>query len=577
MTLSGRTQLWGSMIILAAILTLVTSYFAIRLGWEINTNWGPFAAHQNEILKIVKGFIFNKTYHFYDYRDYLNRNDFIDDFLLHISIPFVACLVISAYIAFKLVYSKGGLDTKRHISGPRLLIDRTAIKNAKRKLRKQVRKGDKKSLFIHPKVRLGLKNFTGNTFILGAIGSGKTNIIIQFLSQLISANYKAIIYDAKPEFIQIFLGYLGLQTVSIINPKDNRSLQWDIQKDIESVQDSKAIAEAFIAEDQKDPFWTSGARLIFTGIMESIRLSKRKWGWVDISLYLLKDAEELKDIFSRYYPQAHTLLEKESKTTQSFMMVLTNQLDWLHQVAKEWRDSEQSDFSVNDWIGNAIPTKQIIIPNEASYSAISAPLCSAIISMAVKYVMRRESSAQQIWFVLDELANIPKTDSLKQWLTMARSKGGRTIAGTQNFSQLESIYGDKDAETIFSQFSNLVCLRINSYESASKIAKQFGQRTISKKTESYDHQGNRSVSYTNEVENLIPEHYIMNLPSADRKGFWGFLSIKGWTNTYLLHWPYPNLPNKEPQFMPKQKIEADPQSTSSAAESRGSRGRATRC
>lgn len=577
MTLPGRAQLWSIMLILAAVLTLLSSYFAIRLCWELNTNWGPFVTHQNEFLKIIKGFLFNKTHYFHDYKNYLYRNDFVNDFWLHTFGPFLLCLVTSSYFAYKLIYSEGGLDTKHHISGPRLIVAKAAIKNAKRKLRKQQKRGDRKSLSIHPKVWLGLKNLVGNTFILGAIGSGKTNIIIQFLAQLVSQNYKAIVYDAKPEFIQKFLGYLGLQTIALVNPKDKRSIKWDLQSDIESAQDSKAISEAFIAGDQKDPFWTSGARLILTGILESIRLSKSNWGWGDISLYLLKDSEELKDFFSKYYPQAHMLLEKESKTTQSFMMVLTNQLDWVHQVAKEWTDRSDADFSVKDWISNRTTTKQIIIPNDASCAAISAPLCSAIISMTVKYTMQRESSNEQIWFVLDELANIPKTEALKQWLTMARSKGGRTIAGTQNFSQLESIYGDKDAETIFSQFSNLVCLRINSHESASKIAKQFGQRTISKKTESYDHQGNRSVSYTNEVENVIPEHYIMNLPAPDKKGFWGFLSVNGWSNTYMLHWPYPNIAETQQKFVPKQYEDFNSKTNVSTQEVRGSRGRAARC
>jgi hypothetical protein len=527
-------------------------------------------AHQNEFIKIFKGAIFNHNYLSYDYRDYLLRNEFYDDFWAHILIPTVFCFVLSSYLAYKLIYVSGGLDRKSHVSGPLLLVNKIAIKNARKKLRKQIRKGDNKSFLIHPKVRLGLKNFVGNTFLIGSIGSGKTNIILSFLSQLVEENCKALIYDAKPEFVQKFAND---HCVGIINPKDMRSLRWSLQKDIASVQDSKSISEAFIAEDKKDPFWTSGARLILTGIIESIRHTHEVWGWREISSYLLKDIEELKEIFSRHYPQAQNLLEKESKTTQSFIMVLTNQLDWLHEVAREWPDSNKNKFSVGEWILGNREVKQLIVPNYSSNSAISAPLCSAIISMSVKYVMSRKATSDQVWFVLDELANIPKTEALKQWLTMARSKGGRTIAGSQDYSQLESIYGNQDAKTIFSQFSNFVCLRINSHESASKIAKQFGQRTVSKKTESFDHEGRKSRSYTSELENLIPEQYLMNLPVPDKKGFWGFLSVNGWTNTYLLKWPYPNAEDVTPELVPKKYSNIK----DTSQPKRGSRGRASRC
>ena len=216
----------------------------------------------------------------------------------------------------------------------------------------------------------------------------------------------------------------------------------------------------------------------------------------------------------------------------------------------------------------------MIIANDPKYTAISAPLCSSVLSIVVREVLSLpDSDKRKQWFILDELADLPKTEALEKWLSLCRSKGARTIAGTQNISQIQAKYGDKSTETLTSLFSNIITLKVgSSAETAKKVADNLGKRLVKRATINFDKEGSKTTSYQQSEEYIVRPEQLMQLPSPNKKGITGYLSVSGWNAVYELVWPYSELEAIAAAHVP---VELHDHSLETLA--RGSRGRKRRC
>jgi type IV secretory pathway TraG/TraD family ATPase VirD4 len=430
-----------------------------------------------------------------------------------------------------------------------------------------------RGIYLHPEVAISSLQESGNLLVEGAQGSGKSNIIKPIVNEISNLAWLMLIYDAKREYTQLFhkKGHL------LLSPTDKRSLCWDISKDVTTPEMAYEVASCFIIQSGKDPIWASGSRLIVTGCMVVLINTDPDWSWLELKELLDKPVDSLKKLFEVHYPSAAKLISENSRTTDSFIMELVTQLNWLDYLAKVWTKDSKYKFSVTNWIAGKYNLQSLIIPNDPKYSSISAPLCTAVLSIIVREVLSLpDDNSRKICFVLDELADLPKTKSLEKWLSLGRSKGARTIAGYQSYSQIQSIYSDKDAETITSLFANKVFLKFGSSEAATKAADNLGKRVVKRATISFDKEGNKSTSYQQSEEYIVRPEQLMQLPSPNKKGVTGYLSISGWNAVYELIWPYPKLSNIAEAHIP---VELDLLSndTVRSSDKRGSRGRNRSC
>ncbi|MBU2894221.1 type IV secretion system DNA-binding domain-containing protein [Colwellia sp. D2M02] len=568
--LKNTYQLWYEIVFVTILLTLVASYFLIKYTWEINNDWGPFEGHLKVIPLIIRDTKDFKLTSFYQYKDYLLENNYAIKWLLQILIPFSICLLFSLFIAFKLFWIKGGIDKAIHISGGRLLKDKFAIKHAKRILEKEYKNSLTIGLNLHPQITISEKQELGNILVTGAQGSGKSTVIKPLVNAISNTEDLMLIYDAKQEYTQLFLKQNNL----LLSPTDTRSLCWDIAADVSSPEVAYEIASCFISQSGKEPIWANGARLLLTGCMVSLNHIKPEWSWDDLKDILDKPTDELKSLFDRYYPKASKLIAENSKTTDSFIMELTTQLSWLDSVAKVWTKDSKYKFSITHWIEGHYNFKSLIIANDPKYSSISAPLCSAVLSIVVREVLSLpDDNKRKFWLVLDELADLPKTQALDKWLSLGRSKGARTIAGTQNISQIQAIYGDKITETLTSLFSNIITLKIgSSAETAKKVADNLGKRLVKRANISFDKEGKRSTSYQQSEEYIVRPEQLMQLPSPNKNGITGYLSVSGWNAVYELIWPYHEL-----EVIAEARVPVELGDHSFETLARGSRGRKRKC
>jgi type IV secretory pathway TraG/TraD family ATPase VirD4 len=572
--LKNTYQLWDVIVLFTFILTVITSYLLMKFTWHLGTDWGYFEEHIEVWKTILSEVTSLETYSYYQYKYYLSKNNFLIDFMLHISLPLFLGFIASFISVMQLFLIKGGRDKAIHISGSRLLKNKFAIKHAKKALKKELRNNASTGLNLHPQIVVSEIQEAGNILITGAQGAGKSTVIKPIVKAISNTEGLMLIYDAKREYTPLFYqkGHL------LLSPTDKRSLYWDIASDVTSTEIAYEISACFIVQSNKDPIWANGARLILTGCMISLNNIKPKWSWDDLKNTLDKSVSELSQLFDNYYPKASKLLSENSKTTDSFFMELTTQLYWLDSVAKIWTNNSKHRFSISRWVNGKYNTKSLIIANDPKYSSISSPLCSAVLSIVVREVLSLpDNNSVKYWFVLDELADLPKTESLVKWLSLGRAKGARTIAGTQNISQIQAIYGDKETETLTSLFSNIITLKVgSSAETAKKVADNLGKRLVKRATINFDKEGNKSTSYQQSEEYIVRPEQLMHLPSPNKQGITGYLSISGWNAVYELVWPYPNLEIIAEAHIPVQ-LDSPPDNFTNNSCKRGSRGRNRSC
>jgi hypothetical protein len=563
-----RYQRWEWIFGLALASTILCSYFAIKSLWPYGPEWWAI----EQVGAIFKAIYFEllwfKTESLELFYAELLPQGWLIPFVLLGVLPIILSGILSFFLSYKLIYKEGGIDNCAHMDGPKLYYGKYGIRHGKKMLSKQLRQNDSIGLNVHPNISISKSLEQSNIIAFGSQGSGKSVVLKPIANQLIEEADKSFFYDSKREYTQLFFG----PNAVLLNPTDSRSHAWAICEDVTTAEAAQLVANCFLHEESGDKFWVQGARIILTGCFVTLLKSKSSWGWGDLRTILNCDAKQLKEYFQSYYPEANNLVEEDSKTTQGFLAVISTQLTWLSYVASVWSEESENRFSVSSWLSDTSIVSTVIVPNNPAYPQISGPLCAALMSIIISQKISKPDTDCTTWLILDELADLPKTDMFEKWLSLGRSKGARTIAGLQNFNQLVDIYGDKKAETILSLFGILICLRTNSYSSSKLLSENLGSRRVKRKAESYNSDGAKSSSVQIMEEPIVRPEDINQLPAPSKKGVTGYLSIKGWNSAYRLVWGYPKIEDKYESFVEHTLSDGD--IIDSKKQKRGTRGRA---
>lgn len=419
----------------------------------------------------------------------------------------------------------------KHIEGPRLLMNNTAAKH----FRKSAKQEGSKGLSLHPSIIIPTVREAGNILVWGMQGAGKSNFIKRLVEQLLANRERTLLYDVKGEYTQAFLN----EDSMLLSPQDSRSVNWNIGKDLSTIGLAEAFAEAVIpAGSASESFWVDSARTVLIGVIVGLTNEDKPWSWCALEQKLFCGDEELSNWLNIHHKQAATLIEPESKTTASIRSMLATKLAWLKNMTS-YVSNTPPDFSVSGWLARNDKTT-LIVQGDLASPLMSSALITALMSVLSSHLLSgADNEEQKTWLVLDELATLNKSKSLERWLALGRSKGCRTIAGTQLLSQLYSIYGQEDCNTILGLFSNVVAFKLGpNGESASKASASFGERRVEYPVVSTNEKGEKSCSFQQESIALVKPEDLVHLPQPTlKRGIDGYLLIGGSNAVYKLNWP----------------------------------------
>ncbi|MFC1354878.1 MAG: type IV secretion system DNA-binding domain-containing protein, partial [gamma proteobacterium symbiont of Clathrolucina costata] len=300
---SERTNPCGTILLASFIVSALAHYllFGPFFRWPAFADIGDFAAHW----PYIKGYLSKIGFQFQEAGDPATHIRMLGgtvadqvQFWSVIIIREILALAPGIFIAWAL-YTPGGRDAYRHVDGPQLYEGKMASKHAAMQYKIEVatesndiyRQG---GINLHQDVHLPFRREMQNIFITGQPGSGKSQVALPMVAEMIERGDKLIINDKKREYIEHFY---DSSTGVILNPTDRRSPKWNIAADLRHELDIEQHAAQMIP-DSNEPIWANGARAVYSGMLVYLlRTRGKKWGWEHLARILEADTDQLANIF----------------------------------------------------------------------------------------------------------------------------------------------------------------------------------------------------------------------------------------------------------------------------------------
>lgn len=358
---------------------------------------------------------------------------------------------------------------------------------------------------------------------LGTTGSGKS-LLLKLLQQSVlpyvgqGLGYHALVYDAKQDQLPIISGYCDPSNIKLFNANDQRSVAWDISKDVTRSPVAMEIAFTLFPDvSDNSPFFRNAARHLAWGIMCSFLLSKLDWSFADV-LRGLNDPDLCARIIERH-SETRNLVKKylgDKKLTNDIFATTASITMLYEPIAASWEHASEwlsmSDCFKNEYIvilGNSETCRQTI-------DRVNSVLFKRWTDLTLD---QPDGTRERFWTFIDELSEAGQLAGLPSFLKKARSKGGRCVVACQSTEGLKSdkLYGDKVTADFLSCFGNRVFTRLECSETAEYCSKYIGDQEIRQTSETESGkpgERQKSISYSNVVQRTILPSEFMNIESV---------------------------------------------------------------
>ena len=380
---------------------------------------------------------------------------------------------------------------------------------------------------------LGRNEFC-NTMIIGGVGSCKTQGTI--IPTLLSWKESVIVNDPKGELFETTAGYRSkFSDVYYMSPTDLTStfclnfFDW-VPLDENCVNAIKGISEILIQvnENSPQPYFDRNAQEVFEILcLDTIVYGKYKSiGELfatfradqssDLMEYFRKIKQKTDDPASHPYDEKYRVLFNELKnnigavlkehpetfqsvvsTLQTHLKVFTNRkiISITNTTTITPEQFQKTDRPVSIYI--TTPTADV-----ERNKALLNLVFSAIILKLTEREVNQKDIKNRVLFVLDEFYQLGYMKTVQTTIPIARGYGLLFMIAIQSISQLQSVYGDKEAISMFENFSVKDIKKVGEPQTAEWVKQQIGRTTITKERKSRSKSFGGFFSHGRTSENL---------------------------------------------------------------------------
>jgi type IV secretory pathway TraG/TraD family ATPase VirD4 len=375
--------------------------------------------------------------------------------------------------------------------------------------------------------------------IFGSTGTGKSQVFIRMAEVARKRGQKAIILDPDGELMSRFFDE---KNDRILNPEDERSENWSIFADLKNTSEVDNFAEAIIDKGQgESESWHSSARTLMAVILERLLYQNEVTTADLLDVCLIEDLEVMTKLVKG--TEASRVMEGENKRGRDSVITI------ISQALRPWRRLEQTTgkdgFSLRNWLVDEKNSGWLWMPYSSPESAATSPLRRTWLAILMRELTTLdEDKNRRIWLFLDELHDNGQLDFLPRATARGRKHGLMHVLGIHSISQLRSVYGDDDSQSIMATTGNKILLRGADPETAKYMSEQIGDRETERKERSQNKGEagkSESLAYQREIAAEILPSEIMNLKDLN-----GFILLAG-SGYFKLKLDY--LGGKYPQFL----------------------------
>jgi type IV secretory pathway TraG/TraD family ATPase VirD4 len=350
----------------------------------------------------------------------------------------------------------------------------------------------------------------------GATGSGKSVLLRSLAWSGLKRRDRFIFVDPNGDMLSKF----HQEGDVILNPYDARTKGWSFFNEIRNDYDFERYALSIVPRGQSEEAeeWASYARLLLRETARKLQLMAKPsipelFRWTTIA-----QPEDLKAFLAGTV--AESLFVGADKALASARFVLSDKLP-------QHLNMPTGDFSLRVWLDNPTGGNLYITWREDMAEALK-PLISAWVDVLCTSILSLpEDEKRKLWMIIDELASLEKLASLNAALTKGRKHGLRIVAGLQSTSQLDKIYGEKEAQTLRACFRSLVVLGGSKadHKTCEDMSKSLGDHEVERDT--YGKTFSIKRDTTSRGEQRKQEHLVLPSEIASLPDLTGYLAFSG--------------------------------------------------
>jgi hypothetical protein len=336
-------------------------------------------------------------------------------------------------------------------------------------------------------VPISEKVFTRHCAVIGSTGSGKSTCIRQILDFIERRGDAALIYDASSEYVAHYFN--PSRGDFILNPFDSRSAFHSFFDEIDHPADAESIAVRLISEsgERDHDVWIETARILVANILRALWLENRR-SLSDLLHVLSAMSRGDMEQWLGNTSSARIFSQDAERATASVLFMLSRACALLSFCRADLRPGE-TEFSFSRYFGSLDTIEGahpwVFVPRKEDYFDAIKPLMAMWLDCASSAALGlTPSTKRRIWFLLDELPDLPKIDNLIRLLAEGRKFGAVVILTFQAIGQMRARYGHDIAEAILGCCNTKLFLQLGDKESREWASETIGVSEIEVATES---------------------------------------------------------------------------------------------
>ena len=337
-------------------------------------------------------------------------------------------------------------------------------------------------------VPLTIKIIYRNILVLGATGSGKTQIILKILFDSYNRfDYNGIIYDSKKDSVPVF--YNPKYDI-IFNPADDRCPAWNILDEVEDKADAATLAEVLVPEPEAsnpNGFFITNARHILEAMI--LYLKMKGLGTNENLIKIAsKTPEDLLKLF-KSDPEVEkqcimAITPLQSEEVRSMMTEISRYLKAFTIMPSKPDKEGMKTFNITkDFLKKR--KIRIFFNLDKNSEIFVKPIMKIFMELLIKkFLSAPDGENTPTLFLFDELSNFDKTPSIMDLLDKGRSKNASVIVGIQDKAKTEFVYGHDLTMNMMNSCNSAIYLRVNSNDEAEYVSRQIGSQEVERTSES---------------------------------------------------------------------------------------------
>lgn len=363
---------------------------------------------------------------------------------------------------------------------------------------------------INNKKGVWVDNGEYHSLIIGATGSGKTEMVVQPLvsvlarkgESMIITDPKGEIYERNGELLKekgyniVVLNFRSPQQGNAWNPLDVPYYYYTNGNQDKAVELLEDLGTNIVHDEKTDdPFWQNTGGDFFTGLALGLFEDAKKEEINLNSINAMATAAEekfagtkllnayfnFKDKSGSAYVNVNSTINAPNETKGSILSVFRQKIKIFASRENLSEMLSYSDFDMRD-IGKKKTAVFIILQDEKkTYHALGTIFLKQCYETLIDVAQENGGKLKyRTNFILDEFANMPALKDISTMITAARSRQIRLNFIIQNFAQLEDVYGKQTAETIKGNCGNIIYLISSELAALEEISKLCGEKESKK-------------------------------------------------------------------------------------------------